>query len=281
MKSADIKKKNCLLFFIMTFGITIFTWGVMAVFKIPGASTDPEAPPPSVLGLILLMLGGFSPSISGIITAAVNEGRTGLKSLFKRSVQFALGLKYYLFIILVPVGAMAIRIALHTLGNGAFLKSMFIAQPVLLIGFTVQILFLGPITEEYGWRGIALENLLRMQKPVKASFLLGILWAVWHLPLFFIPGTAQFQYGTPVLEFVIFTAGVMGMTFIFTWLYLRTSRSVWSAIFYHFTYNFTLSFLATVMDGGIISRIINSGIQVLIAVIIIAASDFNRSRVGS
>lgn len=257
------------IFLILTFGLAFLTWGIMAVFQLPGASTDPQAPPPSVVHLVLFILGGFSPSIAGILTALLSGGRKALKDLFRRSVRFSFGLKYYLFIALVPVVIFAFRLGLHALRGGEFLDSALLAQPVSFVGFTIQILFLGPLSEEFGWRGVALDSMLYKLKTVRSSLILGAVWAVWHLPLFFIPGTAQNKFGNPVAEFVIFAAGVVGMTVVFTWLYIGTNRSLASAVLYHFTYNFAISLLATLMDGGIVDRIVNSGVQVAIALVII------------
>ena len=43
--------------------------------------------------------------------------------------------------------------------------------------------------EEIGWRGYALPRLAARFGFARGSILLGLIWACWHLPLFFIPGT--------------------------------------------------------------------------------------------
>jgi hypothetical protein len=58
-------------FFVLTYAIALLTWGSMIVLRMPGGSTDPNAPPPSPLGLLLLVLGGFAPSIAGVIVTRV------------------------------------------------------------------------------------------------------------------------------------------------------------------------------------------------------------------
>jgi len=86
--------------------------------------------------------------------------------------------------------------------------------------------------------------------------------------LFFISNTAQQNYGNPLPEFLTFALTVIGSTVLYTWLYLGTNRSLWSAILFHFTSNFSLSFLATMVDDGVIGRLITAGIYLVLAIVI-------------
>jgi membrane protease YdiL (CAAX protease family) len=86
----------------------------------------------------------------------------------------------------------------------------------------------GPLGEEFGWRGFALPRLLDLHSPLKASLILGLIHALWHLPLFFIPGMPQKQ-----LSFPIFTLGVIAIAIFDTALYLRTRANLLLAILVH------------------------------------------------
>ena len=57
----------------------------------------------------------------------------------------------------------------------------------------VAIVFSTPVQagEEIGWRGYALPRLARDLGLAPASIVLGVIWACWHLPFFFIPGVAH------------------------------------------------------------------------------------------
>ena len=247
----------------LVFCLTFFTWGAMAIFQVPGASTDPEAPAPKAINLIPFIIGGFSPSIAGIITALVTGGRSALKKLFKSSVRFSFGLKYYLIIILIPVFILGFRLGLQAFRNGEFLDSALIAQPVSFIGFTIQILFLGPLSEEFGWRGVALEALLEKCKAVYSSLLLGVIWAVWHLPLFYIKGTTQYQ-----TNFWTFSLSTIGFSFIFAWLFERTD-SILHCILFHAAVNAVLNMGFMTLGAGTAASLIDAGSKLVIGLLLV------------
>ena len=265
------------MFFTLTFGLMLLGFGVMAVFHLPGASTTPAAPRGSIGVLLLFLLGGISPSLAGIISTARYEGKAGLRNLWKRCLQFSLGWKWYSVIFLIPLATMGLRIALHLIRGGLLKDSPLLSDPVTLIGFTVQILLFGPVSEELGWRGFALERLLARHGAAAASLILGSLWAFWHLPLFFIPGTAQQLYGNPLPEFFVFAVAVAASSVVFTWIYINTRHSVWSAILFHATTNYAASFLVTLMDGGIFDRFLAAMVQVVLAAIIIGTGQITRT----
>ncbi len=271
MASTTDRTKGLWLYFILTLVLMLASWGLMAILQIPGASTDPAAPPVSPVGLILLFVGGFSPSIAGVIATWRVGGGAGLRSLWKSAVQFALGRKAYAVILLVPLLDVGLRAAVQAIQGGSAGQSLLITQPLRLIGFTIQIFFLGPISEEFGWRGFALGRLLSKWSAARASLLLGVLWSLWHLPLFFIPNTVQHGYGAWLPEFLIFLAMTTGATFLYTWLYLETNGSLWSAILFHFTANYSKSFWATFGDDGLTGRLISAGLWIVIAMVIAAS----------
>ncbi len=267
-QTAD-RAKGVWLFLILTLGLMLGSWGVMAIWQIPGASTDPKAVPASPVGLILLFVGGLSPSIAGIITTWRVMGRAGLRDLWRSATQFALGWKAYALILLIPVLEIGLRAAIRTVQGGAVGQSALIAEPLSLIGFTVQIFLLGPISEEFGWRGFALGRLLSRSSASRASLLLGLVWSFWHLPLFFIPNTAQQGFGAWLPEFLIFLVSVTSSAFLYTWLYLQTNGSLWSAIMLHFTANFSRSFWATFVNDGLTGRLLSAVIWLAIALVLV------------
>ena len=86
--------------------------------------------------------------------------------------------------------------------------------------------------EETGWRGYALPRLLGLTGPLSASLLLGVVWAVWHLPLFWTEGSTLFESSILVLFLRLPATSI-----IFTWLFQRTRGSLWIAILYHAALN--------------------------------------------
>jgi uncharacterized protein len=97
----------------------------------------------------------------------------------------------------------------------------------------------GPWSEEFGWRGVALDPLIKRFGAVPGTIVLGVAWGVWHLPLFFMPATWHGQIGFQLTGFWLFIVNSVGLSLIMTWVYLNTGRSILSGMLVHFTSNFT------------------------------------------
>jgi len=95
----------------------------------------------------------------------------------------------------------------------------------------------GPLPEEIGWRGFALDRLQRRLSPLSASLVLGTVWAGWHLPLFAVPGTFQYAMGANNARFWIFMASMVPLSVLITWVYNHSRRSTLSAALVHFSGN--------------------------------------------
>jgi uncharacterized protein len=125
----------------------------------------------------------------------------------------------------------------------------------------------GSVQEEFGWRGYALPRLLEKWNPIVASLLLGIIWGIWHLPLFFISEASQ--YFMPLGIFLILTEA---FTFLITWVYLRTKRNLFSALLLHTSINTWLSLfppIEKVSGGNQVGLTILAVLYVIVAVAIV------------
>ena len=104
----------------------------------------------------------------------------------------------------------------------------------------------GPFSEEMGWRGFALDPLLRSLGFTKGSVLLGAIWGFWHLPLYFMPQTWHGQMGFEFSGFWTFMLMSIGLSLMMSWVYIKTNRSILSAMLMHLFSNFTAQLLGTV-----------------------------------
>ena len=91
----------------------------------------------------------------------------------------------------------------------------------------------GPLFEEIGWRGLPLPRMERLQGPLVASLLLGVLWALWHLPEFLVPSWAASSGGSGILGITMFTITAVTFTIVITWVFNNTRASVLLAILVH------------------------------------------------
>jgi len=112
-------------------------------------------------------------------------------------------------------------------------------QPTSLLAAAGLLLLLGPLPEEPGWRGYALPRLLRFANPLTASLGLGLVWGLWHLPLFLVPGTYQQQLGLGSPGFWLFMLTALAGSVLITWVWRHNDKSVFAAILLHAVLNLT------------------------------------------
>ena len=188
----------------------------------------------------LLFAGGLGPALAGIFMTWRTGGAAGLRDLGLRLIRVRrIGTRWMAVLLAIPPAAMAGGALLARLGPGNAAVdtdqlTALLGDPLALLGFAVAVLLLGPVPEEIGWRGFLLDALQARRDAVSASLLLGLAWALWHLPLFFMAG--YYADGAP--EPVLFTAAILANSVLYTWIYNNTGRSVLAAILFHFGINF-------------------------------------------
>ncbi len=180
-----MKKRNpiseAFLFAFLTLGLSYFVfWGPFALFQIPAINFVDNTRGP-LWAIILFITGGFTPTLVALMLVRLFVGNEGLKSFLKRTFQFNLGLRWYFTIaIVVVLGAFGVILINWLLGN-PFNLTLYLSQlPSLL-----PLILLGPLSEEYGWRGYLLIKLQQKWSALASSIIVGVVWALWHLPLFF------------------------------------------------------------------------------------------------
>jgi membrane protease YdiL (CAAX protease family) len=96
--------------------------------------------------------------------------------------------------------------------------------------------FIGSLGEEVGWMGYAFEPMQDKWNAFKAALVLGLIWALWHIPLYI------FLIADPVL-IAAQVLSVIAMRFLLVWLFNNTGKSVFVTILFHTVYNVTISVL--------------------------------------
>ena len=227
--------RNLLFFFLATFAAT---WA--AYFTIVINGWDPYTMP----GMALLLIGGSAPSWVGVLMVLFTYDNEKRRDYFRRCFSFQrIKLSYWIFIVFVfPLG-FGIIIVLDMLMGGSLpgmtnLKA-FIAQPWIIPMALFMSFLSGPWSEEFGWGGYSLDPLLKRYGILHGSALLGFIWGIWHLPLFFMPQTWHGQNGFAFAGFWTFMLFSIGNAMIMSWVYLGTNRSILSGFMMHLAGNFT------------------------------------------
>lgn len=235
--------RNLLIFFGLTF---IWTWAFYAPLVITGNS------PYQMPWMILLILGGAGPSIIGLALVFLTYDREKRRDYWRRCFS-RISLFWWLVILFIfpLIFALSILVdrALGGSNPGMTQLQDLIANPIMLPMVILMGFLSGPLSEELGWRGYALDPLLKRFGTLGGSVILGIIWGVWHLPLFFMPATWHGQMGFQLAGFWTFLVMSIGLTLIMTWVYRSTNRSILSAVCLHFASNFTANLLLPVSNN--------------------------------
>ena len=237
--------KRFLLFIVLTY---IISW----LFWIPVALSGQDVN--ETILLIPFVLGGFGPSIAGIIMVYRNRDKKGRRDFWKSIVDLKrISTKWYLFIFLIFPASFAILFGINSLHGNPLPEFKRMAQigsnPLFLIGIVITGILTGPLSEELGWRGFALDRLQARWSPLISSLILAPFWWAWHLPLFFIQDTTQYKWGVGTLDFWLFMIAIVPLTILLTWVYNHNNKSILAAIFLHFMYNFTLGMVSPLPEN--------------------------------
>jgi len=187
----------------------------------------------------LAFIGGWGPSVAGLIVSLRTGGRDAVRLLARSLLAWRQPWRWYLMTFALP--PLLTAAALLIVDRGTVTLRQFdggAAAANLPLAYALALPF-GPMGEELGWRGVALPRLLSSFGPVKASLLLGGIWTFWHVPMMlWSPGASLPSFmGLSVASVVIYLIQLTAETALMTLLFLRTNGSVFMAILAHLTLN--------------------------------------------
>jgi membrane protease YdiL (CAAX protease family) len=189
------------------------------------------------------------PFLSAFIMTGITEGRAGIGRLLGRFVLWRVGLGWYLFALFV-VPAIIVLGAIVLPGALASFQGLVSLASLPLISLFVYVVFHGPLGEEPGWRGFALPRLQRLHGPLVGSLILGPLWALWHLPIFWVPA---WNFPPTLLNIVLFVISATAFTIVMTWVFNNTKGSLLIAILVHATFDTTFVILNLLFPAPIVT----------------------------
>jgi len=198
-----------------------------------GTGLLPYTLPPIVVVVAIAAATFTGPTLSAFVMARATEGREGPKRLLRRYVMWRVKLRWYLFVLLVIPASVVL---------GAIVLPGVLAshQPVTLglvlgypLAFVATFVLGGPLGEEPGWRGFALPRLQAAYGPLAGSIFLGILWALWHFPLFW---TGVWTPPT-VANMVMFVVMITALTVVMTWVFNNVEGSLLITMLMHASFN--------------------------------------------
>ncbi len=231
-KGGYMSHKPVMRFFV---SVISFSWSMLLITYFTGYQT--------FYGKIFFALGGVSPTMFGLIYMNREYSKRERKLFIKRLTDFRLiGISgYSVIIFFIPSTALAALLLVNSFFGVSVEIHLNPAVEGLLpfLSFVLFTMVFGPLAEEIGWRGYALDRLEKIEDRIKAAFILATIWALWHLPMFFITGTYQngLLADSPLylLDFII---AFYPVSIIMDWLYHKNNKSILAGILFHFAINF-------------------------------------------
>ena len=258
------KTANPWRFFIIALGISWFFW-VWVILLRWNVWTFPA--------VLFGALGLFGPALAEIVLIFRAHDREQWRDYWQRVFDIKrISKKWHLAIWLIFPAVNGLAILLDMLAGspvpGFDTARGLLSQPWRILPFAAFILVFGPLPEELGWRGYGLDGLQARYSALASSLILGIVWSLWHLPLFFMHGTFQhdvLKFGSP--DFWSFLSGPVITSILFTWIYNNTGRSTLSAILFHFMANFTGELMPLTAQARAYSLVLVTALSVIVVVI--------------
>jgi membrane protease YdiL (CAAX protease family) len=275
-KESFVQRFPLLSFFLLAIGLT---W----IFMITDALGS-HGILPFRLPLPLMVVMGYMPTLAAVIVAGQTQGKAGVRALFRRLLIVRVGIGWHLFAIFGLAVMYVVAILLYNQLSGLATISVLsertppFSSPIELVP-QIAILFLivGIVNgEELGWRGFALPRLQARYNALTSSLILGVIWTIFHLPLFFtVTGSSQTDWS--ITSFLIST---IAMTVLYTWMFNNTHGSVFMAYLFHAAAN-TWSQVFSIDHANQSLNWIITGLLVLAAVVVVlttGARDLSRKK---
>jgi membrane protease YdiL (CAAX protease family) len=191
----------------------------------------------------LVLLGTVAPSVVALALTERAEGRAAMLALVNRIFLWHVRARWYVFAVgFIPAIKLSAAV-IHRIVNGGWPRfgdeAWYVMAIAIVFSTWVQ------AGEEIGWRGYALPRLSALVGLGPASVILGVIWASWHLPLFFFPGADTLGQSFP-----LYLLQVTALSVALAWLYWRTGGSLLLVMLLHAAINNTKDIVPSIVPGA-------------------------------
>lgn len=211
-----LSKSSYLVFFLLCFAIPWVAWIYMAFTGFN----------------LFLFYTAYSCSLAGLLGVYLLKGREGVGAIFKGMIAKA-PVSAWLLVLFIPFFWQFLSYLIYgLLFNDSGIGEVRVSNFTNL--FSLHILWLlttGPLAEEFGWRGYLFPRFLEKYKFFTANVLLGIIWALWHLPIMYS------KWSSEPLSALYFFVGVICFAMIIGLIYIVSDGNLLLCIVAHWTIN--------------------------------------------
>jgi membrane protease YdiL (CAAX protease family) len=273
-------RHQLLAFFGMAFIVTWSIWIPLALGQ-NGVGVFAYSLPFDFVSSLAVALGLTG---SALLLTAVVGGRHALEQFLRAFLQWRIGWRWYLFISLPTLFLLVIGVATGLVSA----DRLFANLPAVLVTYValaLEVLLLGQLWEEPGWRGFALPRLQPRVGPLLASVILGVMQGVWHAPSWFFqvgltgqPMSLDIESFAALLISTVFAAIILGV--IATWLYNSTRGSLLAVILFHTSITAGNRLIATLVPEPSMMLQVSSVASLIWLVVAIALVVVTRGKLG-
>jgi membrane protease YdiL (CAAX protease family) len=198
----------------------LLTWLSLLPPSLAALGVLPGAPETYMAGAPLAI---FGPAIAAVVAARREGGRPAVRAMLRGLRAWKVGPVWYVLALTLPGLVYTAGRAVYALvpGGDGGAWVYLPTRPEHVVG-----MILVPIGEEIGWRGFALPRLWARHGGLRATAYLGVLWGLWHLPMFLASHFSPAQIAEAVVYIAV--GNVM-----FSWFYRRTGGSLLLAVLLH------------------------------------------------
>ena len=194
------------------------------------------------------MVGGFlGVGLAAFVVTAAADGRAGVNDLVRRCLRWRVSVRWYLLALFgVPLATTLLAVAIY---GSEGVPSLSVVPAVLALFFLQLILF--QATEEIGWTGFFQDRLRDRYGPLKLSAVVAFPWAVWHVPDYLAAEGWTLEALVVAPVFLVFETIVLFFArVLIVWIYDGTGRSVLLVMFFHASFDATITKLSREIIPG-------------------------------
>lgn len=216
---------------------------------------------PPVLPMWTHYFVAYGPALSALIVVSISEGKSGLMEIASRIAMWKVRPIWWIVALSPLVLGLVVVVILNTVsGSKIHLSDLGAVRflPPLGVGALFLWILTFGIGEEIGWRGYALPRLQNGRSALIATLILGVFWALWHLPAFFYLFEPSIAIGWLI--------GLFAGAIVFTWLFNSSGGSILIVAVWHGCFNFITSSNA---GNGMVAAIVSTIVMIWAVVVVL------------
>lgn len=258
MQAKTTFKKPLLKYFVLTYLIFLVLFGMTGVMLAINA--------PKFIPDVLQVVCAWAPTFAFLILYKKLVPNLSLGEFLKRKFSSKVAWRQLLSVVGIQLLVLICIIALVSVVNKAPLLTIInTSASVIVLGF-FNMLIRGPLGEELGWRGYALNQLQKNHSPLRSSLIIGVVWGFWHTPLWIV--TSGFSGSQLIYYIVLFLVVIISISVIITYFY-NMNKNLLIPIIIHQLLNYLGSF---VNADGLQVMLYQSSLYLVIAIVLIVAN---------